>query len=156
MVRIVLISFLFFCSLEVSGQLAGSVVSISDGDTFTLLVNKKSLKIRMHGIDSPEKKQAFGEAAKKYISDLIFDQEVKVQVKGKDRYGRTIGIVSCRGVVINEKMLMAGFAWHYKKYDVNPVWAQLEATARKKRIGLWAHDHPIPPWNFRKLKRKAP
>jgi len=154
MVRIFLSGYLFFVSFTVAAQLSGTVVSIADGDTFTLMVNKKPVKIRMHGVDSPEKKQPYGEAAKKYLSNLIFNQVVEVRIQGKDRYRRTIGIVSCQGVNINEKLLATGLAWHFKKYDRNPAWAQLEVGARKKRIGLWAQDHPIPPWEFRKPRSK--
>lgn len=112
------------------------------------------MKVRLHGIDCPEKKQAFGKVASTFLGEHIFNRVVEVHVKGKDRYGRTIGIVYDKGEVINEKMLEAGLAWHYTKYDTNSAWAQLEAVARKKRVGLWAQDHPLPPWDFRKQKKK--
>jgi len=134
-------------------QLTGKVVAIADGDTFTILVNKQQIKIRLHGIDCPEKGQDFSQVAKDFISDYVFDKVVTVRTKSKDRYRRTIGIVTVDGKNVNEKLLEAGLAWHFKKYDKNPAWAKLEETARKNKRGLWAHASPIPPWEWRRGKR---
>jgi micrococcal nuclease len=69
------------------------------------------------------------------------------------RYGRTIGMVTIDGVNVNEKLLEAGLAWHYKKYDKNPEWAKLEEQARIDKKGLWIQPNPIPPWEWRKGTR---
>lgn len=131
-------------------QLKGKVVSISDGDTFTLLVDNEELRIRLHGIDCPEKGQDFSEVAKKFLSDYIFNKVVTVRRMDVDRYGRTIGmVVTVDGVNVNEKLLEAGLAWHYKKYDKNDAWAKLETSARVNKKGLWAQKNPIPPWEWR-------
>ncbi len=134
-------------------QLTGKVVAIADGDTFTLLVNKQQIKIRLHGIDCPEKGQDFSKTAKDFLSDYVFDKVVNVRTMSKDRYRRTIGVVSIDGINMNEKLLEAGLAWHFKKYDKNPAWAKLEETARKNKRGLWVNANPIPPWEWRKRKR---
>jgi endonuclease YncB( thermonuclease family) len=131
-------------------QLVGKVVAIADGDTFTMLVNNEQTKIRLHGIDCPEKAQDFGSVAKEFLSGYVFGKVVTVREMDIDRYGRTIGMVTIDGVNVNERMLEAGLAWHYKTYDKNPAWAKLEEEARKVKKGLWAQPNPIPPWEWRK------
>jgi len=144
-------------SLTVFGQITGKVVSVADGDTFTLLTpDKHQIKIRLHGIDCPEKSQDFGMVAKKFLSDLIFDKQVSVQEKDTDRYGRIIGMVMIENVNVNEALLIAGLAWHYKYYDHNPQWALLEERARAAKKGLWVKADAIQPWEFRKAQRVAP
>jgi len=144
---LLLLSFISFA------QLTGKVVAIADGDTFTMLVNKQQIKIRLHGIDCPEKGQDFSQVAKDFLSDYVFDKVVTVSTKSKDRYRRTIGIVTVDGKNVNEKLLEAGLAWHFKKYDKNPAWAKLEEVARKNKRGLWVNGNPVPPWEWRKRKR---
>jgi micrococcal nuclease len=133
-------------------QLKGKVVSIADGDTFTMLVKKNQIRVRLHGIDCPEKTQDYGMVAKKYLSDLIFGKEVIVIKKGIDRYGRTIGMVTIDGASVNESLLREGLAWHYTYYDKNVRWAKLEANAKEAKKGLWIKRNAIPPWDFRKVK----
>ena len=106
-------------------------------------------KIRLHGIDAPEKKQAFGNASRKFLSGLVANREVRVTYSKRDRYGRIVGIVFLDGRDVNLEMLKAGLAWHYKKYDSTPAYAQAEATARAAKRGLWAGRAPIPPEQFR-------
>lgn len=141
--------FIFF---PIYSQLVGKVIAIADGDTFTMLVDKTSVKIRLHGIDCPEKAQDFGNVAKQYLSDLIFGKTVSVVNMDTDRYGRTIGMVSIDSVNVNEALLKAGLAWHYTYYDKNPLWAIMEVTARKEQKGLWAMAEPVAPWEFRRKK----
>jgi endonuclease YncB( thermonuclease family) len=129
--------------------LQGEVVSISDGDTFTLLTaDKQQIKIRLHGIDAPEYDQPFSKVSRQFLADKVFRNRVSVQQRDVDRYGRVVGIVTVDGVNVNEALLKAGLVWHYKRYD-NPVWAQLEAEARQNKAGLWADKNPIPPWEWR-------
>jgi len=136
-------------------DLSGKVIRIADGDTFTLLTeNKEQVKVRMHGIDSPEKGQDYGQVARQHLSDLIFNKSVFIKQMDKDRYGRIVALVfNEKKQSINEAMLQAGLAWHYKEYDDDPDWDRLEESARKTKTGLWAHAHPIPPWQWRKEKR---
>jgi micrococcal nuclease len=129
----------------------GRVVSIIDGDTFIVLLNNNQQeKIRLHGIDCPEKNQDFGQAAKKKLSELIFSQKVLVKRTDKDRYGRTIAVVyDDKNNCVNEEMIRTGYAWHYLKYDNNKAWAQLETEARLAKRGLWFQPNAIPPWKWR-------
>jgi len=134
-------------------QNSGQVVSIADGDTFTMLVNNEQIRIRLHGIDCPEKGQDFSNVAKEFLADYVFGKVVTVKEMDVDRYGRTIGMVTIDGVNVNEKLLEAGLAWHYKNYDRNPDWAKLEDQARRDKRGLWVQPNPIPPWEWRKGNR---
>jgi micrococcal nuclease len=140
------------CQVAVSAQtITGKAVAIADGDTFTLLTDDNvQIKIRLHGIDCPEKSQDFGQVAKKYLSDLIFGKSVEVIKTDTDRYGRTIGKVFIDGISVNESLLKAGLAWHYKRYDKNEEWAKLEDAANASKVGLWARSDAQPPWEYRK------
>lgn len=132
----------------------GKVVSIKDGDTIEVLAGKTPYRIRLEGIDSPEKKQAFGMKAKAYCSSLAFGKEVKVQISTKDRYKRHIAYVFLPdGKNLNYEMLRAGYAWHYKQYSKDKRMAELEIAARKHKLGLWSDPRAIPPWQFRKMKK---
>jgi micrococcal nuclease len=144
-----------FCAFVQSNTLIGRVVGISDGDTITLLVDEKTqFKIRLADIDCPEKKQAFGQAAKKYLSDLIYGKTVSVQWKKKDRNNRIIGEIILGNQNINHQMVKAGYAWQYLKYSNDATLAQLEMNARKQKLGLWIDPNPIAPWLFRAAKRE--
>ena len=95
---------------------------VSDGDTITVLTHaKESVKVRHHGIDAPESKQAFGQRAKQELSGLVFGKEVIVEVKDKDRYGRTVGRVTIGALAVNVEMVRRGFAWWYRQYAKKDV-----------------------------------
>jgi micrococcal nuclease len=133
----------------------GKVVGIADGDTFTMLDNNnKQVRVRLYGIDAPEKNQDYGQVSKKFLSDLIFNEQVTIKEIESDQYGRTIAIVMLDSIVVNEALLNAGLAWHYQQYDNNPLWVLLELNAQSQRKGLWAAKDPVAPWSFRKNKRK--
>lgn len=128
--------------------LSGQVVKISDGDTITILTQEKQqVKVRLYGIDAPEKKQPYGQKSKQFLSNLIAGRSVEIQEKGKDRYKRVLGIVYLDGLDINEQMVLNGYAWAYVKYS--KIYASQELKARSQNLGLW-RDKPIPPWEWRK------
>jgi endonuclease YncB( thermonuclease family) len=135
---------------------AGRVVGVLDGDTVDLLTPAKTLiRIRLSGIDAPEKKQPFGNVAKKALSDLAFNREAVVSGNKKDRYGRLVGKVTVAGTDVNLRIVQLGLAWHYKKYErEQPAedrqrYSDAEAQARGRHVGLWADKEPTPPWEFR-------
>jgi endonuclease YncB( thermonuclease family) len=82
-----------FLASSASADFSGEVVSIIDGDTIDVIHDGRSERIRLHGIDAPEKSQAFGRSSKRAASELSFGKEVTVQERGLDRYGRTLGEV---------------------------------------------------------------
>lgn len=130
------------------------VIAIKDGDTIEILQDGKPLRVRLHGVDAPEKNQDYGSRARQYAAELVFGKLVELEVKDIDRYGRTVGIIYLAdGRSLNEELVGAGFAWHYKAYSQDPRLAELEQAARQARRGLWAGANPIPPWEFRKGRR---
>lgn len=150
-----LITFLIGFSAYGQNTLSGTVISVSDGDTFTMLTQgNRQVKIRLHGIDCPERRQDFGTAAKNYTSSQIFGKIVQARVLKQDQYRRSIAIVILpNGKNLNQELLKSGMAWHYKKYDKSAEFALLEKQARINKAGLWKGKNPMPPWEFRKLRR---
>ena len=138
-------------------QFTGKVVGISDGDTISVLREGKAVKVRLHGVDTPEKTQAFGTQARKFTGDLVFQQTVTVVIRDTDRYGRLVGeVLLPDGRSLNQELVKAGMAWWYRPYAPNDTTlAQLEAEARTAKRGLWADAHPIPPWEWRKGQRAS-
>lgn len=137
--------------------LKGKVVSVKDGDTIEILVNNKSIRIRLYAIDCPEKAQPYGPKAKQFTADLCYGKTVWVKIHSKDRYGQLIGeVFLTNGKVLNNELLKTGYAWHYKKYNRSPILALYETEARKEKRGLWADTNSIPPWEFRRGKESSP
>lgn len=127
------------------------MVSIIDGDTVVLLDSLNTQhRIRLHGIDCPERGQEFYQAAKDYLAQLCFQKHVNVEVTGKDRYKRTIGRIWFVNQDLNLAMLHAGLAFHYKQYDNSKLYAQAEASAKAKKIGIWSNPNTQPPWIYRR------
>lgn len=134
--------------------LQGKVVHIADGDTLTILtITNQQVKIRLAGIDTPEKAQPFGNKAKQALAALTFQQQALIQVETKDKYGRTVGTVIVKGRDVNAELVSQGMAWVYRKYTNDQKLYALEADAKQAKRGLWATDHPIEPWLWRKGKR---
>ena len=141
--------------------ITGLVVSVSDGDTITVLdANKVQHKIRLAGIDAPEKKQAFGNRSKESLSALAFDKTVNVETDKQDRYGRQVGKVLVNGQDVNLVQVERGMAWFYRQYqrEQSPndrrLYEAAEDAARADKRGLWRDAEPLPPWEFRHNKIK--
>jgi len=135
----------------------GLVVGVADGDTITVLdPQKNTYKIRLQGIDAPEKKQAFGEKSKQSLHDLVHGKQVHIEYDKEDKYGRTVGKVTLGDLDVCLQQLVLGMAWHYKKYQNEQsatdraVYSETESKSKSLRLGLWADDAPMPPWEFRK------
>jgi endonuclease YncB( thermonuclease family) len=140
--------------------LTGRVVRITDGDTIVVLdADKVQHKIRLQGIDAPERRQAFGTKSKEHLSDLVAGKTVEVDYSKYDRYGRVLGIVLVNGEDANLEQVEAGMAWHYKKYqgEQSPSdrvkYSDAELEARRQKIGLWHDQNPVPPWDYRRAER---
>jgi endonuclease YncB( thermonuclease family) len=153
---------IFMHSTVLAAELAGQVVGVLDGDTIEVLtLTKSQVRVRLAGIDAPEKGQAFGNAAKKALSDLVLGKPVIVEWQRKDRYGRMVGKVIVNGVDANLKMVEAGLAWHYKQYAKEQLpadrarYAKAEEDAGAEDAGLWRDKLPVPPWEFRKKRPHA-
>ncbi|GAG24923.1 unnamed protein product, partial [marine sediment metagenome] len=135
-------------------KLTNAVLRVIDGDTIELLLIKsvKFVKIRLDGIDCPEKGQPYYEEATTYTSDLCLHKQVKVIKHDIDKYDRLIAdIILPDGRNLSEEIVRVGLAWWYHLYSDNLVLKQLENEARIVRRGLWSQSNPMPPWEFRKL-----
>ena len=127
-----------------------TVTVVLDGDTFDCLYkDKKSLRIRLFGIDAPEKKQDYGEQSKKILISFIQSKEVTIYTQEKDKYNRLLGIVFQNKININKSMVASGAAWNYKRYNNDKNYQILEDEAQRKKIGLWGVENPTNPENFR-------
>lgn len=141
----ILVIFIIACPLF---AFPAKVIKISDGDTITVLSGKEQTKVRLYGIDAPEKKQDYGQRSKQFLASLIAGQVVEVEPKGKDRYKRTLGIIYYKGQDINAQMVLNGYAWAYVKYS--RMYVDQEKLARENKRGLWQSSNPTPPWVWRK------
>jgi len=156
-----LVALLFLSSAAAQASLLeGRVVGVADGDTITILDNTNTqFKIRLAGIDAPEKKQPFGNVSKKSLSDMVYGKQVTIDWNKQDRYGRMVGKVLIDGVDANLEQVKRGFAWFYKKYQ-NELSLQdrldylhAQEAAEISKVGLWFDKKPIAPWDFRKNRR---
>ena len=151
---LILILILTFTTALIADELRGKVVSIADGDTITVLdENKKQNKVRLNGIDAPEKKQAFGAKSKVRLGELVAGKDVVVEWKEKDKYGRIVGQVHQGSLDVNLQMVKEGLAWYYKKYSKSAELGRAETEAKAGKKGLWANPNPVPPWGFRKAEK---
>ncbi len=139
--------------LTAADTLTGKVVRIADGDTVTILVGANQVRVRLFGIDAPERGQDYSRKSKEALADLVIEKEVRVVVHDKDRYGRTVGDIYVGDTFVNEKMIKDGWAWNYAHYSKSKHYAELEREAREARKGLWAGKNPIPPWDYRAKER---
>ena len=133
--------------------LTGKVVKVADGDTVTVLAEgNKQVRIRLAGIDAPERKQAYGKKSKTFLSGRVAGQLVSVTYEKKDRYGRIVGVIWLDGKDINLEVIKAGLAWHYKRYQREQsaqdrvLYADAEQAAKVSKLNLWSDRKPIPPW----------
>ena len=134
----------------------GEVILVRNGDTLTVKTKRnRAYKVRLADIDAPEIGQPFGKPSRRLASDLALKKTVRVNYTFKDKYGRLIGEVFLPdGKLLNEEMLKAGLAWHYRvKHPHSSYLEKLEYKAWQKKLGLWVQDKPIPPWEFRREKR---
>lgn len=143
-----------FCAPVLAEELTGKVVGIADGDTVTVLTPQmEEIKVRLAGIDAPEKDQPYGQKSKQMLSDLIYNRTVRVEKEDIDKYGRTVGHIYLGNTDINILMISQGGAWAYKQYlgPKDTAFVDAEEAARKDSAGLWAlqADQITPPWEFR-------
>ena len=139
--------------------LQGLVIGVSDGDSITVLdSDKRQHKIRLQGIDAPEKAQAYGQKSKESLSKLVYKKTVQVHWSKKDRFGRTVGQVMIGDIDVCLEQVRRGMAWHYKDYqdeqsiEDRALYDRAETQARERRSGLWQDPAPMEPSVFRQLR----
>ncbi|TWO69131.1 thermonuclease family protein [Caenimonas sedimenti] len=158
--RILLAALLSIASATADADASGLVVGVSDGDTLTVLeADHSQRRIRLAGIDAPEKSQAFGDRSKRALSDCAFGRQAVLVGSKVDRYGRLVAKVVVGGVDCNLRQVALGLAWHYKDYEREQLaedraaYATAESEARDRRSGLWRDDEPLAPWAYRRDRR---
>lgn len=137
--------------------LEGTCVGVADGDSLLLeLPGGERVRVRLFGIDAPEKDQEFALAARKRLTRLVYDKFIRVEVQDIDQYGRYVGKVYVGARYVNRFMLKEGLAWHYRHYAAHDeILADAESRARTAARGIWAADTPVRPRNFRSERRKG-
>jgi endonuclease YncB( thermonuclease family) len=158
--RIYVIALLSFCFSLEAATLQGKVVSVADGDTITVLDSQKTQhKIRLQGIDAPERAQAFGNKSKQSLHEMVHGKQVTVDYQKKDKYGRVVGKLLLNNTDVCLEQLKRGMAWHYKQYaneqpkEDRETYSLAEQQAKTELKGLWKDKHPVPPWEFRKQNK---
>jgi micrococcal nuclease len=127
------------------------VVGVSDGDTIKVMYQGHAERVRLYGIDCPEKGQAFGNRAKQFTSKMVFGKNVLVKTHGCDKYGRILGdVFTPDGRSLNQELVRAGYAWWFRRYSNDRNLERLEEEARSAKRGLWADLNAVPPWEWRK------
>ena len=147
----------FQSGLAFADQFIGQVIVVLDGDTVTLQSEGAEYRIRLAGIDAPEKAQAFGARATQNLRELVLRRTVTVDYNPKQplTYGRTIGKLLLDGVDINLLMVAKGLAWHYVEFQRTQsaadraLYEQAQLAAKNQQLGLWADTNPTPPWVYR-------
>ena len=150
-------------------DIIGKVVAVTDGDTIRVLDDaSRQHKIRLTGIDAPEKGQPFGNRSRQQLAALLAGKVVRVETRKKDRYGRVLGKIwvappgcqDCeRSVDANLEQIKTGMAWWYYHYareqpaEDQQAYKAAVSRAREAGIGLWSETGPIPPWAWRRGER---
>lgn len=155
--------FLLAASVFAQTTVTGKVVGISDGDTITVLLSgNRQLKVRLAGIDAPEKGQDYANSAKQALSSLVYGETVRLEGRKIDRYGRRVAKVIAGGEDVNLKLVQRGLAWHFKKYESEQsladrrLYAAAEMSARKARLNIWRYENPVAPWDYRAGTTSSP
>lgn len=136
------------------------VVAITDGDTVTARCGEpgayEQVKVRISGIDAPEKAQAFGQRSKQALSDLCFRETATIRPNARDKYRRTLADVECQGKDVATSQVQAGMAWVFDRYSGGYEHLYpLQDRAKGARAGLWVDAAPMPPWDWREQRRSG-
>ena len=137
-----------------AAELTGRVVSVHDGDSLTVLVDRRQVKVRLAEIDAPKLGQPFGRRSRESLAEMCAGKAAVVADQ-PNRYGLTIGRVACAGVDANAEQVRRGMAWVYDRYVTDHALYSIQDDALRARRGLWADPQPIPPWKWRLTNRKA-
>jgi endonuclease YncB( thermonuclease family) len=140
------------------GLLAGKVTRVIDGDTIDVILDSGRIRVRLQGIDAPERDQPGGREAQRWLQQRLIDQLIQLEPVSQDRYERMVAIVHADDGIVNEQLLQAGHAWAYRHYlrRADRHYCDLEERARSARLGLWATAAPHAPWQHRQTAGRGP
>jgi micrococcal nuclease len=131
----------------------GKVVAVADGDSISVMRGGRAEAVRLNGIDAPERGQPFANAAKQQLSELVFGKVVRVEIRTKDRYQRTVADVYVGATLVNHELVRTGMAWWFRQYARGDRRLRaLEEEAREAKRGLWEEAEPVAPWEFRRRR----
>jgi len=131
-----------------------NVTRIIDGDTLAIIgTDQIEFIIRLYGIDSPEKNQAYGIQAKTRLEEMIGSKQVNIEVVKRGKYGRYIANVYIEDRWLNKELIEAGLSWCDENKNIDPDLQQAQRIAQKEKYGLWKDPHPIPPWRWREFNK---
>lgn len=140
-----------------AATITGRVTAIADGDSFTLTdARQRSTRVRIQGVDAPERRQSFSYASRKSLSDMLYGRTIVVVINKEDQYGRIVGKVMVEGRDAGLQQIRSGLAWFYVHYanemssSDRAAYVAAQRDARAARRGLWSEKDPIPPWRFRR------
>ncbi len=151
LMRTILAAFACAAVPALAAELSGLVTEVQDGDTLTLVNWQATYKIRLADIDAPEWKQAYGKDSRASLFHMCGLKLATADTRGEDRYGRTLATVTCAGIDANAEQVRRGWAWVYVRYaPKDSLLYALERDARLGKLGLWADDEPMPPWDWRR------
>ena len=162
--------FIIFFTLgfkSVNADITAKVQRVVDGDTIHVIdTSGQKFKVRLIGIDAPEKNQLFGLASTYHLSEILLNKWVLLESKTKkgkpysvDRYNRVLAKIMLHDKDINLLQVSSGYAWHFKRYQKQQSpsdresYSQAELSAKKNKLGLWKEKKPIAPWKWRKIKK---
>jgi len=152
-----------------SATIEGYVVGVTDGDTITILaVDKQQHRIRISGIDAPEKAQPFGNRSKQNMERMAKGKVALADCPKTDRYGRKVCKVwvqpadcpTCGLTLdVGYAQISAGLAWWYQAYakeqsaEDRGRYESEENESRLRKRGLWVESSAVPPWDWREIRK---
>jgi endonuclease YncB( thermonuclease family) len=155
-ILLLVIAALFLASAANAAEISGVVVKVHDGDTVNIQDDGGTIyKVRLAEIDAPELAQPFGKESRDSLADMLKFKTVKLDYDSRDQYGRVIGRITLDGVDVNTAAVRKGLAWFYPAYGKDQAIKQVEEIARALEAGLWADPNPVPPWEYRKNKKRG-
>ena len=124
-------------------RFSARVVSVADGDTLDVVApGDRRVRIRLEGIDSPERGEPFSNVARNLTRQLAFDKTVQVKVHDVDRYGRLVARVTSQGKDVSLELVRAGLATHYTVFSFDPKLEAAQRLALQERRGMWKDGVP--------------
>jgi endonuclease YncB( thermonuclease family) len=160
---------LAFSCVAQAATIDGKVINVADGDTIMILdAAHQQHRIRINGIDAPEKGQPFGDRSRQNMARMVTGKDVTADCHKTDRYGRQVCKVwvqpsdcpKCgKTLDVGHAQIVAGMAWWYREYakeqsdEDRGRYESDENEARLRKRGLWAHDYSVAPWDWRRDKR---
>ena len=152
----VLVGVIVVWSQGACADFTGKVITVHDGDTITVQIGDRRERVRLFGIDAPERGQAYGNVARKALASRVSGRVVRIVDHGRDSYGRLVGGVFLGADDVNAELVQQGLAWVFRRYSQDAAMLGYEVAAKAAGRGLWREAHPVPPWEWRGRQEPAP